>query len=131
MSDLNEVATQSEIACFMNFFSLPSLLHDPTCFKSGDGRSIDLTLSNKSMSFQKSNSLETGISDHHHLVYILLRSKYTKAPPQTFHYRIFRKISIDHFRKDLVEALSKTVPGDFKFFNGTIEQVFDPHAPEK
>ena len=37
MGDFNEVATQSEVASFMTNFSLSSLFHDPTCFKSGDG----------------------------------------------------------------------------------------------
>ena len=125
------LATQSEVASFMTDFSLSSLFHDPTCFKSGDGRCIDLILSNKSRSFQESNSFETSISDHDHLVYTMFRSKYTKAPPQTFPYRSFRKLSTYDFRKDLVEALSKTVPGDFQFLSGAIEQVLDVHAPEK
>ena len=89
MGDFNEVATQSEVASFMTNFSLSSLFHDPTCFKSSDGRCIDLILSNKRRSFQKSNSFETGISDHHHLVYTMFRSKYTKASPQTFTIGVF------------------------------------------
>ena len=47
-----------------------SIIKQPTCYKSSRGKCIDLILTNKNMSFQKSNSFETGISDHHHLIYI-------------------------------------------------------------
>ena len=51
-----------------------NLYKGKTCFKSQHGRCIDLILTNKKHSFMKSESFETGFSDHHHLIYTILKS---------------------------------------------------------
>ena len=44
-------------------FSLTNLVTDSTCFKSNKGSLIDLMLTNKPKSFDKSHSFVTGLSD--------------------------------------------------------------------
>ena len=46
--------------------NLYNLIKEKTCFKSQHGRCIDVILTNKKHSFMKSQSFETGFSDHHH-----------------------------------------------------------------
>ena len=51
---------------------LTNIMKEKTCFKSKEGKCIDLIITN---CFKNTNALETGISDHH-----LLISAFTKMP---------------------------------------------------
>ena len=62
--------------------NLKSMFKNPTCFKSSNGSAVDLILTNNSYLYQKSQSFETGISDHHHLICTMLKIKYEKMPPK-------------------------------------------------
>ena len=49
---------------FCSSYNLKNLINDPTCFKKMDNPScIDLVLTNKSRSFQKSSVIKTGLSE--------------------------------------------------------------------
>ena len=87
-------------------------------------------MTNKSKSFQKSGSFETGISDHHHLIYSMFKSNFKKVPPQVIEYRSFKNFVVDDFRKDLSYHLNCEIP-NFEFFNSVFESVLDAHAPKK
>ena len=82
IGDFNSTISERPLISFINNMSLKSLIHDPTCFKSDAGRCIDLILTNRPGYFQKSQSFETGISDHHHLVYTMLKTKFQKCSPK-------------------------------------------------
>lgn len=86
--DFNEEPSNRNMLNFLESFSLKSLINEPTCFKSKDGRCIDLILTNRPLSFKKSGSLETGISDYHHLIFSMFKSNFKKAPPKL--------LNIDH-----------------------------------
>ena len=64
----------------INTYNFVSLVKGPTCFKTSKGRCSDLMLTNKEHSFMKSQSFETGFSDHHHLIYTILKSTFVKLP---------------------------------------------------
>ena len=53
-----------------------------TCFKGEGGSGIDLLIANSKFSFMKTNSFETGLSDHHHLIYTILKTKFEKFEPK-------------------------------------------------
>lgn len=131
MGDFNEESNQSYMINFMSNFNLYNLIKRPTCYKSTEGRCIDLILTNKNRSFQKSNSYETGISDHHHLIYTMFKTTHERSPPHIVHYRCFRTFSPENFRRDLSESLIKCTSGDFTLFNLSLEKVLDAHAPKK
>ena len=50
-------------------FSLQSIITGKTCRKSNAGTSIDIMLTNRPRSFHKTSIFETGISDHHKLIF--------------------------------------------------------------
>ena len=56
----------------MQSFNLFNLIKTNTCFK-GKGTSIDLILTNRKYCFKHSSTFETGLSDHQHLVYSMLK----------------------------------------------------------
>ena len=63
-------------------FNLTNLVKKVTCFKSEKGTLIDLMLTNKPKSFQKTNNFVTGISDCHMLIVSILRASFKKLPPK-------------------------------------------------
>ena len=63
---------------------LINIIKGPTCFKWSKGRCIDLILKNKRRSLMKTQSFETGFSDHHHLIYTILKTTYRKVPPKNW-----------------------------------------------
>ena len=63
-----------------------------TCWKSDNGSCIDLILSNQKHSLQHTGVCEPGISDHHSLIYTMLRTHFVKLPPKTFLYRSYKKL---------------------------------------
>ena len=81
LGDFNMEPKDPKITPLMEDYSLYNLINNPTCYKTENGRCIDLILTNKKHSFLKSQSFETGYSDHHHLIYTMLISTYTKVPP--------------------------------------------------
>ena len=48
-------------------------------------------LSNKKLSLQHSNVFETGLSDHHLLVFTMLKTTFQKLPPKHIKYRCYQK----------------------------------------
>jgi len=66
---------------------LKNLVNDPTCFKSKHGRCIDLILTYRPLSFKKSGTFETGISEYRHFIYSMFKSCLKKVPPQIIEYR--------------------------------------------
>jgi len=88
MGDFNEEPTQLDMKEFMtSSFSLNSLIHKPTCYKSTEGRCICRpNLDEQIQKLSKSGSFEMGISDHHHLIYSMFKSNFKKVSPQVIEY---------------------------------------------
>ena len=82
-------------------FSLANLVTDSTCFKSNKGYLIDLTRTNKPISFYKSHSFVTGLSNCHKLIVSILRSSFQKLPPKFVIYRNQRNFHESNFLCDL------------------------------
>ena len=61
MGDFNADVSHPEMADFMSNFSLYNLIKKSTCYKSNEGRCIDLMLTTKMKSFQHSGTNVAGI----------------------------------------------------------------------
>ena len=73
MADFNAQPLDSAMKDFIEVNGLINLIEGNTCFK-GQGSCIDLILPKRRFSFKHSNSYETGICDHYHLIYSMLKS---------------------------------------------------------
>ena len=82
IGDLNMEISDQEMSTLTNTYNLVNLFKGPTCFNTPKGRSIDLMLTNGKQSFIKSPSFETGFSDHHQLIYTILKSNFVKLLPK-------------------------------------------------
>ena len=58
--------------------SFTNLIKTNTCFK-GAGSFVDLILTNGKYYFQYTRSHETGLSDHPHLIYSILKTAFTNT----------------------------------------------------
>ena len=85
------------------------------------GSCIDLILTSGPSLHQFTNVFETGISDHHLLIYTMLTFTYTKMEPKVLSKRCFKKFSEESFQQDLKQVLRNT--GNFSDFKNEFKNV--------
>ena len=129
--DFNMDTTNNTLLSFIDSNCLFTMIRTPTCFKSTQGRCIDLMLTNKKYSFKDTQSFETGFSDFHHLIYTTLKSRFTKLPAKTIRYRDYSKYSEEQFLTELSFNLAKESLGSIESFTELFDKTLDKHAPFK
>ena len=104
---------------FLNYFNetlkLKNLLKEPTCFKSQNPSMIDLILTNHRSSFMKTAVLESGISDHHKIIFSILKHTFAKGPLKTICYRDLKNFDQKAFNSCL-ESKIADCPNSFEKF---------------
>ena len=64
---------------FINMYGLKNVVNEPTCYKNVSNPScIDLILTNRPKSFQKTTALETGLSDFHKMTITIMKTMFRK-----------------------------------------------------
>ena len=107
LEDFSVEPTEDAMEEFM-VYNLKNLVKGPTCFKNpGKHSCIDLIPTNKSKSFQTFQIIETGISDFHKMVMIVLKV-YLKKGPSVIQYRDYKNFSNGKFRNDLLNELIRS-----------------------
>ena len=114
---------------FMQSLNLFNIIKPNTCFK-GNGACIELILTNRKYCFKHSSTLETGLSDHYHLIYSMLNTTLKAEEPKLYKYRDYKKIDSTAFHTDLQSKLEED-PKVYQNFEGTFVRVLDAHAPRK
>ena len=59
---------------------------------------IDLVLTNRKYCFKNTSSYETGISDHHHLIFSIMKTTFASEEPKKFVYRDYKTFSHESFK---------------------------------
>ena len=116
------------LTLFMQSFNLFNFKTN-TCFK-GKASCIDLILNNRKYCFKHSFSFETGLSDHHCLVYSMLKTCFKREKSKEFIYRDYQNFNDMNFRTDLENKLEEC-PKHYENFEKTFVNVLDAHAPRK
>ena len=79
LGDLNVESSDPVLNDFCNVYNLFSLVKEPTCFKNPYNSScIDLFLTNRTRRFQNTLTKETGISDIHKMIIMVMKVFYKK-----------------------------------------------------
>ena len=73
----------------MDSQNFTNLIENNTCFK-GVGSCIDLVLTNRKYCFKNTSSYETGISDHHHLIFLIMKTTFASEEPKRFFHRDYK-----------------------------------------
>ena len=118
---------------FSKTYNLSNLVNERTCFKNPCNPSlIDLILTNRPRSFQDSQVIETGLSDHHKMTITVLRAFFQKQTPITIKYRD-KKFDQSLFRYNLLKKLNKMNDGkvDYYTFETVFIELLNLHAPMK
>ena len=103
--DFNLELANPVMISFMDSQNFTNLIKNNTCFK-GVGSCIDLILTNRKYCFKNTSSYETGISDHHHLIFSIMKTIFASEEPKKFVYLGYKTFSHESFKNDL---MSKTI----------------------
>ena len=114
--DFNMNPVKPEINTSLNTENLTNLIKENTYFK-GAVSCIDLILKNFKYSFRYSSSIETGLSDHHHLIFAMMTTKVALEEPKRLVYRNFKSFNNEYFEEELSSnVLNKHAPKKTKMF---------------
>ena len=69
---------------FLQEHTFYNMMKQNTCFKGDRGSCIDLLITNSKFLFMKTNSFETGLSDHNHMIYTILKTKFDDSNYKPF-----------------------------------------------
>ena len=104
-------------------------MKENTCFKGNGGFCIDLLIINSKFSFMKTNSFETGLSDHDHIIHAIFKTKFEKFEPKKSIYRNFIQFDIDQFNSDIFNSMSAM--RTHAAFENNFVSILDKHALKK
>ena len=134
LGDFNSEMQESTMKEFTNTYNLSNLIKQPTCFKNPLHPSlIDLILTNRPIRFQNSQTIETGLSDHHKLTITVMKAYFQKQAPVIITYRDYKYYNENMFRSELLEELYNINGGsiDCDTFENVCIGVLNRHAPMK
>ena len=64
-----------------------------------------LLITNSRFSLMNTNSFETSLSDHHHMICIILKTKFEKFGPKKSIYRNLKQYDSDQFKLDIFNTM--------------------------
>ena len=102
LGDFNLEPSSPSMLSFMDSQNFVSLVKNKTCFN-GTASCIDLILTNRKYSFKNTSSYETGLSNHHHLIYSVMKTIF-KCEELMWNliYRNYSNFSQKDFQSDLL-----------------------------
>ena len=121
--------SHTQLSAFMESYNYYHIKKINTCFK-GDGSCIDLILTNRKYCFKNTSSFETGISDHHHLIYSMLKTTFEKEESKKVTYRDYKQFQWENFEKDLTSSL-RNCNGEYENYEQNFINVLNRHTPKK
>ncbi len=92
LGDFNESLDKKPVNMLMDIMDTvgaSNIIHGPTCFKSPRGTLIDLVITPHKHSIKYHGHFDTGLSDFHHLIYVVLKSYTPKLLPCDITYRAY------------------------------------------
>ena len=131
IGDFNLSIENQYLDALIQTYNLNNLINKPTCFQSNTPTCIDLILTNKKNLFKLTNTFETGISDHHKLVSIILKSGSFKGTHKIKIYRLYKKLDLKNFNRILKDKPEKLTNHSYAEFEKVFLKELNKHAPLK
>ena len=134
IGDLNSEMSETSMREFCDIYNLQNLIKEPTCYKNPlNPSSIDLMLTNRIRSFQNSQTVEIGQSDHHKLTISVLRAYVSKQAPRLIKYRDYKHFDNNRFQQILHERLFRENANDISYnaFEKVFMDLLNSHAKVK
>ena len=114
---------------FLQEHTFYNIMKQNTCFKGDGGWCRDLLITNLKFSFMKANSFETGLSDHDHMIYTILKKKIEKFEPKKSKYRNFKQYNSEQFKWDIFNSMSAMRA--HSAYKNNFVSILDKHSPKK
>ena len=73
------------------------IIKSKTCYKSQEGSYIDLIITSRHSLHQFYHAFKAGISDHHLMVYTMLKCKYAKLEPKVLRNSSYKDLKKESF----------------------------------
>ena len=106
IGDFNSTMFDMSMKDFCELYDLENLIKESTCFKNANNpSSIDVLLTNSANSFENSVAIETGLSDHHKMVLIVLKIYKKKKDLVTISYRSYTNMDYSVFKNSFKQKL--------------------------
>ena len=115
----------------MQAYDFNSLIKKPTCHQSDTSSCIELILTNRKNLFKLSNTLETGLSDHHKLVCTILKSEGFKGEPIEKIYISYKTFDVNNFKNTLKFRLAKVKRECYGEFEAAFLKELNKYVPLK
>ena len=88
----------------MNTYGLSNIIKSPTCYKSSVPTMIDVIISNQPKRLQGVTTIDTGLSDFHHMICCATKLHIPKRVPKTMFYRSYKHFNETKYQQDLMYA---------------------------
>ena len=129
--DFNMPVENSHFQNLMQIYDLSPFTKEPTCFQFHNPTCIDNFLTNQKAMFKLSGLFETGLSDHHKLIFVVTISGIFRRPPRKKVYRSYKNFDLEHFVTALKSELEKLNDSAYNEFETSFCGVLNKHAPIK
>ena len=115
--DFNSEEAETVLSEFLNSHDAKNMVKEKTCFKNMSNSScVDLLISNKEKCFKSATIIDTGLSDFHKMVLVVLKKKFETAKPKVISYRDYRHFHGNSLRCALRFELSKISTHSYSSF---------------
>ena len=128
MGDFNAEPHSLIMKLFMENHDLYNHVKTKTCWKSPSGTCIDLLLSNRKFPLKHTGVVETGLSDHHSLIYTMLKLTYKKLRPRKFYNRDYKNYDKEIFLQELKLHLYSSSDISYNVFQDIFHLLLDKHS---
>ena len=107
-----------------------NLVREKTCFKNHvNPSSIDLFITNSSLSFQNTTTFASGLSDFHKMILTVSKTTFQKVKAKDIVYRNFKQFDMNKFKNDVREKLQSV--NNYETFESEFLNVLNINAPLK
>ena len=89
-----------------------------------------MILTNRKDCFKNTSSFETGVIDHHHLIYSMLKTIFEKKESKKVTYRIYKQFQRENFEEDLRCSL-RSCNGKYGNYEKKFIKVLNTRASKK
>ena len=89
-----------------------------------------MILTDRKCFFKNTSLFETGISDHHHLIYSMLKTTFKKEESKKVTFRDAKQFQWKTFEKDLTGSL-RNCNGEYENYTQYLTKVFNMPARKK
>ena len=125
----------NNLSDFCDLFHLTNIVKSDTCFTKTHTSLIDLILTNKPSSFNKTLVSETGLSDYHKMITTFFKLHFSRLRPKVITYRNYKKFHEEKFLNDLKETniiMNEKDPNqNYQSLTKTFLTIVNKHAPLK